>query len=350
LAFAGDLHGAVTAWRVAGSDGRLDTRPGGQQRAAVYRCHNAPVREIVFPAAEFNVGIGANAAVFASAAADSESPLVLWDTETGQPLQRLALDPSVFVGASGVRARAAGCTALTFIPAGTHAASGRGDTLLLAGMGRHLVLFDARSGRRVMDLDGHNERVQHVAVVQGGRAVMSCAQDRTVRLWDVRSPVSLQEFADASMEAVAHVAEHPSLDDVCLQSNDNRVRVLLPAQARAGRGAAGSMPSTAFQYRMAKETAFGGHSVSGTGCRLDFSRTDNGRVLSSGDIHGTLTLWDYGQGVRATRGGGDEHAEVRKPLKAMRVHAEALTAHLWHPLFPSTILTASQDGTLKLFT
>ena len=55
-------------------------------------------------------------------------------------------------------------------------------------------LWDARSGRRGLPLDGHTDDVTAVALgeVDGEPVVVSGGLDETVRLWDARSHVLLR--------------------------------------------------------------------------------------------------------------------------------------------------------------
>jgi pre-mRNA-processing factor 17 len=281
LLLSGDLDGTLLLWDVLGD----------RRRIAAYNGHTAGIKSLCFAQ-------GVGGAKFSSAGADG---LVHeWSTETGAVLNTL-------------RYKDQACTTHTY-----HAES---DRQIFAGVGRRIVQWDTRvAGQKpVREYDGHQGAVTHVAMLAGGTRFMSSSEDKTVRTWDTNSSVAIQDFADPTMHAVPHFAQHPVDGCVAGQSLDNRVVVF---DAKKG----------GTKFKIAKDRAFTGHSVSGSACHVAFS--PDGRYLSSGDVRGFLRVWDWATG---------------ETVKAFRAHSKVLNAHLWHPTEPSLVATSAWDGVIKLF-
>lgn len=77
---------------------------------------------------------------------------------------------------------------------------------------------------------------------------------------------------------------------------------------------------------------FAGHTTAGYACGLGFS--PDGKYLSSGDADGSVVFWDWKTG---------------KLLKRLRAHREVVIQHVWLPHESSKLITASFDGTCKLW-
>lgn len=387
LFVAGDISGCCSIYEAfAGAGGGAQQQQQQQQprldRLAICKGHNAPVKEVAFPAssaeqlaASPSSALGSSADKFISCAPDPARPICLWDTETAACISGGGRgSSSAFqLGERYSRAvREAGAHSCAFVPPGIGtsssgaaggggAASMRGDTLVVTGMGSLIVVWDVRSGNRVIDLEGHAGSVHHLSFVQYGRGLLSCSEDKTVRLWDLRSSVPVQEFSEAAMHSIICAVEHPVSGELYMQSNDDRVRCALPLRRR---GRPGVLEPATGKYRFVKDREFKGHTISGTGCRLALSKTDGGQVLSSGDTFGNLWMFQVVQEgaapVQHHRHAGsskddlaDDEASAPKKngdlLRKFRAHAKELTVHAWHPVISGMVLTGGRDGLLKMF-
>jgi WD40 repeat protein len=77
-----------------------------------------------------------------------------------------------------------------------------GRHALSASNDRTLRLWDLKSGRSIRQLEGHTDRVSAVAVTPDGRRTVSASRDRTLRLWDLESGAEIAIFtADISMSS-----------------------------------------------------------------------------------------------------------------------------------------------------
>src|SRR6185436_20639975 len=57
--------------------------------------------------------------------------------------------------------------------------------LAVGGDDGNIRLLDAESGQTAMTLRGHGAAVRGVAMSPGGQRVVSCSDDKTVRLWSL---------------------------------------------------------------------------------------------------------------------------------------------------------------------
>jgi len=82
-----------------------------------------------------------------------------------------------------------------------------------------------------------------------------------------------------------------------------------------------------------RKKTFRGHSNIGYSLGLTFS--PNGKFLASGDGNGRIVIWDF-KSLRLLR---KIHAHDNGPCSDL----------LWHPIEPSTLITAGWDNTIKLW-
>ena len=59
-------------------------------------------------------------------------------------------------------------------------------------------LWDAASGKELRCLRGHTGWVVGAAFAQGGKGVLTCARDGTVRLWSADTGAEVRRFASAA--------------------------------------------------------------------------------------------------------------------------------------------------------
>jgi hypothetical protein len=103
------------------------------------------------------------------------------------------------------------------------AVSPDGRRVLVAG-DRGLALWDARTGRKVHDFEGHEGRVWCVAFSPDGRQALSGGLDRTLRLWDVESGRQLKLF-QGHRDQLDAVAFDPASPRVFSASRNSTCRV-----------------------------------------------------------------------------------------------------------------------------
>jgi RNA polymerase sigma factor (sigma-70 family) len=103
----------------------------------------------------------------------ADQVLRLWDWVTGKEVLRLPRHPD--------RIRA-----LAFSP--------DGKTLASAADGGVFHLWDTRTGQPRIALPGHNERLTSVAYTADGRTVVTAAWDGTVRLWNAKTGQQMRRF------------------------------------------------------------------------------------------------------------------------------------------------------------
>lgn len=85
-------------------------------------------------------------------------------------------------------------------------------------------------------------------------------------------------------------------------------------------------------FKQNRKKRFAGHTTAGYACQVGFS--PDGRYISSGDADGNLVFWDFKNG---------------KLIKRLRAHREVVINHVWLPHESSKVITASWDGTMKLW-
>lgn len=192
------------------------------------------------------------------------------------------------------------------------------ENLLLVAVDRKVVLYDVRVSCKAyqMEYTGHMGTIFNLSLLSGGTKLLTTAEDKTLRTWDYRIPVQIKQFADAGMHAITHVVAHPTENMLAAQSLDNKVIVF--------------RDDGAGKLKLLRQREFTGHNISGTRCQLAFSR--DGRYLSSGDITGSLFVWQW---------------STAQLVKSFKAHSQMLVSHLWHPLEASHVVTGAWDGSIK---
>src|SRR5690349_16767684 len=65
------------------------------------------------------------------------------------------------------------------IPDGTTIVSGSQDGMV--------KVWDGKSGKELLTLQGHSDRVRSVAVTPDGKTIVSGSYDKTIKVWDAKS-------------------------------------------------------------------------------------------------------------------------------------------------------------------
>ena len=94
----------------------------------------------------------------------------LWFSENGEELQRFD-NEDLDVNAVSINSR--------------------GDTIITAS-GSDVILWAAHSGNKIRTLRGHSNRVRSAVINPQGTYILTCSEDKTVRLWSTKSGENLQ--------------------------------------------------------------------------------------------------------------------------------------------------------------
>jgi len=222
--------------------------------------------------------------------------LKLWDTETGQCLQRFNNGRIPYV--------------VRFHPDDDK------QNIFLAGMSdKKIIQYDINSGEITQEYDQHLGPVNTITFVDENRRFVTTSDDKTIRAWDFDIPVVIKYIAEPHMHSMPAVTLHPSKKYFAAQSLDNQILVY-----------------STDSFRQNRKKRFAGHSVAGYACQVSFS--PDGKWISSGDGEGNVVFWDWRTGRIKSR---------------LRAHSKVVIAHEWLPHETSKVVTASWDGLIKLW-
>jgi len=220
----------------------------------------------------------------------------LWDTETGQCLNRFSNGKIPYV--------------VRFHPDDDK------QNIFLAGMSdKKIVQYDIRTGEITQEYDQHLGPVNTITFVDENRRFVTTSDDKTIRAWDFDIPVTIKYIAEPYMHSMPAVTVHPSKKYFAAQSLDNQILVY-----------------STDNFRQARNKRFAGHSIAGYACQLGFS--PDGKWISSGDGEGNMVFWEWKTGRIKSR---------------LKTHSKVVIAHEWLPHETSKVITASWDGLIKLW-
>ncbi|KAI0321344.1 pre-mRNA splicing factor [Amylostereum chailletii] len=220
----------------------------------------------------------------------------LWDTETGQCLQRFSNGKIPYV--------------IRFHPDEDK------QHVFLAGMSdKKIIQYDMNSGEITQEYDQHLGPVNTITFVDENRRFVTTSDDKTIRAWDYDIPVVIKYIAEPHMHSMPAVTLHPSKKYFAAQSLDNQILIY-----------------STDNFRQNRKKRFAGHSVAGYACQVGFS--PDGKWISSGDGEGNVVFWDWKTGRIKSR---------------LRAHSKVVIAHEWLPHETSKVVTASWDGLIKLW-
>ncbi|MDY0169550.1 MAG: hypothetical protein RBS80_23610 [Thermoguttaceae bacterium] len=201
-------------------------------------------------------------------------------------------------------AHSAHCTLLRVSPDGSR---------VLSFGGGMVVESDIATGKPTLDWDRHGQAVQAVAVMPGGRRVVSGSSDATLRVWDIDTGESLSVIEGANLGAYA-VAIAPEGDRVAAGCKDGLLREFrLPGGGllRELSGHLGYVRSVAYTPDGGRLISSGGDGririwapgngepekvmKEHRGGVLCVAVSDDGKRLISGGRDGTARLWDLAE-------------------------------------------------------
>jgi WD40 repeat protein/predicted Zn-dependent protease len=216
--------------------------------------------------------------------------LKVWDAQTGRELLDLQ-------GHTG------NLTSVAFSPDGQHLASGSED--------QTVKVWDAQTGRLLRTLQGHTSHVTSVVFSPDGQRLASGSEDQTVKVWDAQTGRLLRTLQGHTSHVLS-VSFRPDSQRLASGSFDNTVKVwdvgtgqqLLSLQGHTG----GGVNSVTFISPGGKRLASGSHdqtvkvwdaetgqellSLKGhTGGVLGVAVSPDGQRLASGSRDGTVKVW-----------------------------------------------------------
>jgi RNA polymerase sigma factor (sigma-70 family) len=152
------------------------------------------------------------------------------------------------------------------------------------GGGGRVWLFDAKTGKRTVELDGFKGVVRAAAYSPDGRQLAAGCDDKTVRIHDTESGKELAVLKGHT-EAVTSVAFSPGGNMIVTGSNDKTAKVWSVKTA-----AKAPIPANADKGWVTKRTFTHQHPISALAFAPD--------LVAAGDESGVLNLWDTKTGTR----------------------------------------------------
>ncbi len=274
------------------------------------------------------------------ATASRDGTARIWDGDTGEP-----------------RARLAGHT--DFVTRVEFSRSGR--RVVTAGKDATARIWDVATGEALAVLRGHGKWVSSAKFTADGRTIVTASDDGTVRLWDTGSgaPRAVLRPRSGPISALAVSPAGPRIFSAGY--GDNGIF------SAVGGGAAVLWDSSTGR-EVGRLPLEGGVATAAT-----FS--DDGRLLATGNVDGTVRIWKAGSGdlvsvlsghtgpvtdlslndggTRLATASGDGTAKLwdlaeRRVLEELRGHDGWVTTAGFAP-DGRTVLTASQDGTARIW-
>lgn len=209
-------------------------------------------------------------------------------------------------------------------------------------------VWDADSGRLLLELHGHASSTESVAFSPRGHQIVTGDTDGTVTLWDAESGVQLRTFQGHTGEVEA-LAFSSTGEQFASGSSDRSIRVwdLETAQETMLYRTGGPVAWLSFSRDGRSLASFGGRSVKvwalegakdvlmldhgGRALDCEFS-PDGNRIASCGD-DGTIKIWDVATGML---------------LHVLQGHEARVSALAWHP-DDGSIASVSFDQSLRLW-
>ncbi|KAM0287668.1 hypothetical protein ACHAQH_000197 [Verticillium albo-atrum] len=252
------------------------------------------------------------------ATGSDDKAIRLWDRVTGRPKVSAK-------GISGAKDGAARpmppllghhnyVVSIAFSPKGNVLASGSHDEAVF--------LWDVRAGRLMRSLPAHSDPVSGIGFSHDGTLVVSCSTDGLIRIWDTYTGQCLSTLVHEDNPAVTAVCFAPNSRFVLAFNLDNCIRLWDYVS--------GTVRKT-----------YQGHSNAGYAVGGCFgmlppapgqAQTQGSAFVASASEDGDVVLWD-----------------VSSKEVVQRVHAHPGLVCFWVDVRGDTMVTAGQDGSLRVF-
>ncbi|KAK4171775.1 putative Pre-mRNA-processing factor [Triangularia setosa] len=182
----------------------------------------------------------------------------LWDTETGQCVQRFNVGKTPHV--------------IKFNPGAEN-----GHEFLAGLSDNRIVQYDSRAGNEtVQEYDHHLGAINTLEFIDESRRFMSTSDDRSLRVWEYGIPVEIKTISEPDMFALTKSAQHPSGKYVLYQCSDNSIV---------------AYSSGSDKFRQNRKKAWRGHNTAGSAIGITCS--PDGQFVASGDTGGSVCFWDF---------------------------------------------------------
>jgi len=224
-----------------------------------------------------------------------------------------------------------------------------------SGGDRSVFVWDVASGNTIRRLSGHMGKINAVEFNEDATVVASGSYDATVRLWDLkgqsRTPIQVLEEARDAIQALYVGSTY-----IMTGSVDGHVRTydLRMGEMRAdylGSPVTSIVPTADDQTVLAMTldshirlmdlssgkmlNDFKGHVSESYRCRACFGHAEASVIC--GDENGQVWAWDF------------VNADVLAPNPPPKVHQKVITWIEHHPTDADEMVTASADGTVKVW-
>lgn len=251
-----------------------------------YLGHQQAVRDICFDQ---------SGAKFISAGYDKY--LKLWDTETGQCINRFT------------NKKIAYCVKFNPDADKSH--------LVLAGMSdKKILCWDTRTAEIVQEYDRHLGSVNSITFVDENKKFITTSDDKSLRVWEWDIPVDVKYIADPTLHSMPAVTPSLNCKRLLCQSMDNRIQTFT-CQNR---------------FKLDTKKVFKGHMVAGYACVPDFSC--DMKMVISGDADGRIFFWDWSS---------------TKIITSFKAHDNVCICVLWHPHERQKLISAGWDNLIKIW-
>lgn len=242
-----------------------------------------------------DIGFNATGDKFVSASYDKY--MKLWDTETGQCVQRFTNNKMAY------------CVKFNPSPENAH--------FFLTGMANKKILcWDCRSGEIVQEYDRHLGAISSINFVDENRKFITTSDDKSMRVWEWDIPVDIKYIADPTLYSMPAVTSAPNNRRLLCQSMDNKLQSFTCHN----------------KFKLDNNKIFKGHMVAGFACSPDFSCDMS--IVTSGDADGKIFFWSWSS---------------TKIISTFKAHDGVCISVMWHPHEKQKLVSAGWDNLIKIW-
>ncbi len=218
----------------------------------------------------------------------SRNRIDLWDIETGENLATLKADSDK--------------TPLLITLDGEE---------IISGSLNDIIIWEIATGKKLVTITGHSKEVKALAMMPNGEQFVSISNDRTIRIWDVRTGINLKTLRDNAPYEVffESVAVTPDGNYIICGTN----KAIKKLDVKEGN-------STAFPE-------FSGYVFS-------LALTHDGKYLASGLLHENIVVWDV---------------KTRQYLKTLKGHEKFSRVNSVVMTPQGKLISGSSDSTIRIW-